>query len=470
MRLPNGRPEKSGYDTGSRGIAKSSYIQGLDSAARHLDETRISERERSPRSLPGGGDPAAKAQRRWERAARAASKAPFFPSHVKNCANNPDRVGRWTLAVWPKVTPLEHTRIAYTCGSYRCPSPECQRKAAHTDFAKIAEAVAQVPRGDGWCLLVLTIDQNETLNKRKSGNGWRDEQEAFRALSRMSRNFLARLRRWHKREGWAQFGNRWIGTVEVQGNGWPHLNLMIHSPSLARWLDEQPMHETMHKGRRVQHRPLSGELREHAIACDWGGVGDAQRARSADAVAGYVVKLAGSFDRTAGEISKLTQAPTNAKMKLRRIRAGKGFIRQRPKNASYTGIMLKREKQIGGGIFVKPMMQPDQVRCAPEEQENYLLGVREAIRAEQRQSDAEENGAHELKHTKARSDEERSFQPLKSAFGDGPPNAEEETPRRSDLARRLRHDRDPLPDLRALAQARPDVQTLAGDRGAANDT
>lgn len=336
-----------------------------------LDDTRISERAQRGAVTSAIPVPTAKASKRWVEQAAKARKDSFFPSHVRHCANNPDRQGRWTLAYWRKSSPLHHTRVAYTCGSYRCPSPECQRAAAHRDFAKIKEAVDSVQNKQGWSLLVLTIDQRETLRKRANGNGWRNEQEAFRELSRMSRNFLARLRRWHKSMGWESFGNRWVATVEVQRNGWPHLNLMIHSPGLARWLREQenPRHE------------LVGELLEHATACDWGTVGYARPAENVDALSGYVVKLAGDFGRKVGEIAKLTQAPTNARMKLRRLRAGKGFIRQLPKNPEYTGIMLRRQNRYGTP-GVEPLMEPSQVKCAPEEQEAYLLGVRTAIKAE----------------------------------------------------------------------------------------
>jgi hypothetical protein len=429
---------------------KALQLQALTRERGCLDDTRISGRNHRARTLPEGGAGASKENRRWVLAAKAAASASYIPSHVQHCSNNPDRVGRWTLAFWPKVAPVNQTRVAYTCDSYRCPSPECQRKAAHTDFARIAQAVSSVGENpEAWCLLVLTIDQLETLNRRKAGNGWRDEQEAFKCLSRMTRIFLKRLRRWHVREGWEDFANRWIATVEVQRNGWPHINLMMHSPGLAKWLDAQPKTEAMHKGRRVTKSPLSGELKEHAIACDWGAVGDASRARNRDALMGYIVKLAGSFDRTVGEIAKLTQAPTNARMKLRRIRAGVGFLPPREKNPEWTGIMLKREAKFGGAPTVKPLMEPDQVRCPKEEQENYLLGAREAIKAEQAQSDAEWAGAHEVKHTGAKERDERRFNELSRAlFGAvGPHELRAKMPPLGE-ARRYRHERQTLPGMR----------------------
>lgn len=376
-----------------RPLRKSPIVSGGLDAPAPLDDTRISERDHRERSLAktSAGDHREQPRERttatdarWKRQARAAAREPWFPGHVRACANNPQREDRWTLAVWPKMRPEEHTRIAYTCASYRCPSPECQQAAAHRDFAKLHEAVSGVKGERDWCLLVLTIDQNETLSKRASGGGWKDEQEAFKALSRMSRNFLARLKRWHERNGWQQFKNRWVATVEVQRNGWPHLNIMIHSPGLAAWLEERGTSQ------------LSGELRDHAVASDWGSVGYAERARSRDGLAGYITKLAGDHGRRVGEIAKLTQAPTNARMKLRRIRAGKGFIRAKEKDPKWTGIMLRRKRLLGSHLtYVEPLMKPDQVRCSEEEQPNYLAGASAAIRAEQWQADDESRGAKE---------------------------------------------------------------------------
>jgi len=370
----------------SGSTAKTLMVSEGSEAVSPLDNTRLSERDHRKRSLaktsPVGADA------RWRRQAKAAARETWYPGHVRACSNNPHRDARWTLAVWPKIRPEEHTRIAYTCSSYRCPSPECQKAAAHRDFAKIAEAVEAVPNREGWCYLVLTIDQRETLNPRRTTNaGWKDEQEAFRELSKMQRNFMSRLRRMFTRRGWESFENRWVSTVEIQGNGWPHLNLMIHSPDLASWLEEQA------EGKE-NPRAIRGELLEHAIACDWGEVGVAERAKKVDSLTGYLVKKAADFGRQVGEIAKLCQAPTNARMKLRRIRAGKGFLRTREKNPEWTGIMLRRKRLLGSAFtYVEPLMKPDQVRCSEEEQPNYLAGASAAIRAEQWQADAESKGA-----------------------------------------------------------------------------
>jgi hypothetical protein len=359
-----------------------------------LDDTRISEREHRPRSL-GAKDAAGG---RFERAAVSVREDAVFPNHVRHCANNPLRVGRWTLALWRWSDPLHGVRVAYTCNSIRCPSAECQRAAAHRDFAKLSEGIERAG-ADGWCYLVLTIDQNSTLGARSSGKPWRDEQEAFRELSRMSRNFLSRLRRHARANEWPEVVN-WVATVEIQRNGWPHLNLMIQSEHLAKDLDSQAAGQS-------NPRALRGWLLDDALACDWGTVGVAERAKRTEALAGYLVKKAGEHDRRVGEIAKLTQAPTNARMKLRRIRASKGFLRPLPRTGQWTGIMLRRQRyrvateldpwgrivSAKEVLLPEPMMRPDQVRCAPELQPAYLAGAGEAIRLEREQCALEERGA-----------------------------------------------------------------------------
>lgn len=301
-----------------------------------------------------------------------------------------DRV--WTLGIWARNKPLEPTLVPYTCGSFRCPSPECQRAAAHSAFAKIKEGLERAKVGgaldNGWVSIVLTIDAHGTLTKGVDANGepWRDEQHAYAELSRNSRNFLARLKRWAVERGWELTGNRWVATVEAQRNGMPHLNLLVYSPGLARWLDEHPSD--------IEGQPgaLRGELREHAVGSCWGAVGYAERARDSSALVGYLVKLAGNHDATVGEIAKLTQSPTNARMKLRRIRAGKGFLRAREKNSEYTGIMMKRVTTVSGALAVDTLMKPESIRCPVEQVDNYLLGVRTAMKLELERATAEKRG------------------------------------------------------------------------------
>lgn len=348
-----------------------------------LVSTRISERDNVAftSAEPQKPEPwwvarAASVRNRWEKEA-------YRPNHVKVCANNPHSTGRWTIAVWPKANPVQVTMIPYCCSSWRCPSVECQRAQAHRDFARIKEAV------DGhdldakkWVSMVLTIDQNETLAQRASKNGWSDIQEAYRALSKMARNFKARMKRMHKERGWDVSKWVWVESVEAQRSGWPHTNLMLYSPDYAEFLRENPTHNNY----------IMGEVLEHAVACDWGTISTAEPVRDLGAMSGYLVKVAGNLDRGVGEMAKLSQLPVVARMKLRRIRASKGFLKSPPKNGSFTGIMLKRGHTYTGAPMVDTLMQPESVRCPEHEQEAYLLGVRTALALELERYKAETAG------------------------------------------------------------------------------
>lgn len=354
----------------------------------------------APSLLPGGvgsveGDSnldarilaTTKAHERWERQAKLASVAPYFPSHVQACANNDLKALPWVLHTWKRDNPLTRTRLVYTCNSYRCPSPQCQQHAAHVDFARIKEGLESSELDPmGWVFLVLTIDQRHTYG---TGKEYLDEQDAFRSLSNNTRYFLRRLRRHQKALGWRVLDKEWVGTIEIQRNGWPHMNLILYSPELA----DQLRSEREQLGKCKQRQLVTGWLKTAVTSTNWGTISTAEGARNRDALAGYVTKIAGNFARTSGEVAKITQAPVNARMKLRRIRAGVGFLRPQGRPAGWvkgewTGVMLKRRVRFGTTVAA-PMLEPDQVKPVgdtPEKQlenyERYALGVRLAIEAE----------------------------------------------------------------------------------------
>lgn len=389
---------------------------------------------------------------RWRRAAEDAARATWIPRHVHACRNNELPGAPWFLAVWERSNPAQQTRIPYTCGSYRCPSESCQRAAAHLDFARLNEALERVddscrarivkrerescvrvevanrrglvreiagelrkPANPGFVFFVLTIDQHGTQGTKH----FADEQEAFRALSENTRYLLKQLRREQERRGWEVLKNEWVATVEVQRNGWPHINLIVRAPELAAELrkDEETLEDlgVDERGRKL----VRGRVGEFVRRSKWGPQSTAEAVRSREALAGYVTKLAGeapkaagrytgewrgTFAKTAGEVAKLTQAPTNARMKLRRIRAGKGFLPPRKKDSSYTGVMTRHVTEYGV-TCPETLVSPFRVRPSePEpkkregetkesyarrhcdwvirghrELENYLVGVRIAL-------------------------------------------------------------------------------------------
>lgn len=318
---------------------------------------------------------------RWERAAEDAARAPWIPGHVRACRANNLPAPPWFLAIWQRSTPTSQTRIPYTCGSYRCPSVECQKAAAHKDFARINEALEAADDGaqqycrlPGYVFFVLTIDQHGTQGQKHFEN----EQEAFRELSKMTRYFLKQLRREQKRRGWRVLQNEWVATVEVQKNGWPHINLIVLCPELAAELrrDDETLAECGldERGRKL----VRGRVLDFTLQAKWGRQSTAEAARSSEALAGYVTKLAGDLERTAGEVAKITQTPTNARMKLRRVRAGKGFLRTRQKNESFTGIMVRHRTEYGRRV-PETLMSPEQVKPTEPEPKKMMGETKESF-------------------------------------------------------------------------------------------
>jgi hypothetical protein len=97
------------------------------------------------------------------------------------------------------------------------------------------------------------------------------------------------------------------------------------------------------------------ELLEHATGAGWGTYSTAEAARSGEAVASYIVKLAGEAGAVAGELAKLSQLPTMAPSRFRRLRSGKGFLPPRRSNPDYTGTLVRRAWNHDGTPLVLPL-------------------------------------------------------------------------------------------------------------------
>jgi hypothetical protein len=274
----------------------------------------------------------------------------------------------------------------------------CRRFEAAVTFARIRDA-AQPLDPSGWCLLVLTLDRNGTMG----GKRWADVNEAYRELGRMTRATLARIgRQWGpdvklERSGRSReqrtvraLGNRWVAVVEAHRSGWPHLNLLVWCPELAAHLrDEQSdrlndpeVAEAVALARDAwQQRKVSagdlpaavrerarratllgGGLRDLAVACGWGAQSTAESARSAEAIAGYIVKMAGLHDASVGELAKITQAPMNAPARFRRLRSGKGFLPPRRVNPEVTGCLVRRRRSAEGDWQIEAINAPKDER------------------------------------------------------------------------------------------------------------
>ncbi len=301
--------------------------------------------------------------------------ARVVPRHVSACQHSRDHRERWFVWTWGRESPQVQTRIPYSCNSWRC--EVCRRHEAAVTFARIKQATDPLP-ADGWCFLVLTIDRDGYY----SGQPWADVNAAYRSLGKMTRAALQRIGSvWgpdSKLQGKKRvrsvrvLGKRWVAVVEAHRSGWPHLNLLVWCPELAAqlrrerdsrledpdvanavalardaWKNKEPVPPSVRALAR-KATTISGHLAELITDAGWGLESTAEAARSADAVAGYVVKLAGNHDAAAGELAKITQAPTNAPERFRRLRAGKGFLPPRESNPQITGCLMRRRRSQHG--------------------------------------------------------------------------------------------------------------------------
>lgn len=315
--------------------------------------------------------------------------APVRPRHVRACIHSPICEERWFVWWWSKDDPSTQHRVPYECGSWRCQA--CRRGEAAVTFARIKQAVATKP-GNGWVFLVLTIDREGYF----SGQPWSDVNAAYREIGKLTTKTLTRIgRRWGS-ETRVECGGRskqprtvrtlgkaWVAVVEAHRSGWPHVNLLVWCPELAaqlRWeheerLEDPEVADAVELARDAWKRGepvtpatrelarkatlVGGELRDVLLASGWGLQSTAEAARSTDAIAGYVVKLAGNHDSSIGEVAKITQAPLAAPERFRRLRAGKGFLPPRYKNETVTGVLFRRARDARGDWKIVGMNAPE---------------------------------------------------------------------------------------------------------------
>lgn len=323
-----------------------------------------------------------------------------LPRHVRACQHSADCSQRWFIWTWERSDPRKQTRIPYSCNSWRC--DVCRRHEAAVTFARIKEATAPLDPS-GWCFLVLTIDRAGYF----SGNPWADVNDAYRSLGKMTTSLLKRIgATWgadSRLEGQKRvrtvrkLGNRWVAVVEAHRSGWPHVNLLVWCPELAAelrdeqaqrledpeladavalardaWRNREPLPSAVRERAR-KASTVGGELQQLVTACGWGLQSTAEAARSAESVAGYVVKLAGQHDASVGELAKITQAPLNAPERFRRLRSGKGFLPPRRCNENVTGCLVRRRRADAGDWEICAVNAPkDPAQAEPVERARRL--------------------------------------------------------------------------------------------------
>lgn len=325
-----------------------------------------SDRRRAERSEARRADQVGKgpeAPRKSRNAVSAWRPPAVLPKHVRHCHSQGGR--SWWIYTWPRSNPGKKVRIPYACGSWRCDG--CRRHEAAVAFARIKEAFDPLDPS-GFVFLVLTIDRNGFFGGRK----WRSADEAFRELGDIAQSLLYRLRSWIARParrgglGGVSFKNQWVGVVEAHRSGWPHYNLVIYAPDLARHLrttapTRPEGHADSCRCRDCRESILvSGDLRKLVLAAGFGAQSTAEPIHGTkEAVAGYIVKLAGHAEEGAhafaGEVAKITQVPMNAPERFRRLRSGKGFLPPRRINPEVTGTLVRRQVESNGTVTVMPL-------------------------------------------------------------------------------------------------------------------
>lgn len=238
------------------------------------------------------------------------------PAYVKACA-----AGAWHIKVWdgPGTTPRT---VPWRCNAWRH-AGECARRSAHLLYARIAEALGEIPDADlVYC--VFTFAQSDDRL-------FRDAEHAYKEIGACLTRLVRDLRR-----AWPGEAVEYVATVEAHRSGWPHVNVVFHSPALADyvrgWIDDQRPDAWL---AHLQHRAGFGEV------AWWDGV-DPEKGD----IAGYVTKLAGLFlegaNAVTSEIVKLSQLPMDAPARMRRVRASRGFLPARRKKETFAAVLVSQ--------------------------------------------------------------------------------------------------------------------------------
>lgn len=297
----------------------------------------------------------------------------MVPRHVQACQHSGNPFSQWFVWTWKRDAPDVQARVPYSCGSWR--GPVCQRHEAAVTFARIKQATERPElSADGWVFCVLTLDRNDYYGDHGERQ-FADVNDAYRQIARMSYKLLQRIRRrWGVTATAGRDANAWVAVVEAHRSGWPHLNLMIHSPALAAELEAERIARVDAGASTRESTLLGGALLEHATAVGWGRQSTAESAHSTDALAGYLVKLAGRHDASTGELAKITQAPLNAPERFRRLRSGKAFLPPRHSDPTVTGCLVRRRRAAAGDWEIE--------RVNPPKDPEQMPAIDTAIRAE----------------------------------------------------------------------------------------
>lgn len=267
------------------------------------------------------------------------------------------------LALWPAAGG-EMRLVPARCYSWRHEGP-CRAFRAASDAERIAGALEGAEPREV-VFLVLTLDPSAwtadgwtgpALERRADALADADARgAAYQLLSDRWTVLARRLRR-------AGHVLRYVSTVESHRSGWPHLNVLLHCPTLAEEIAAAagPPVEGGEARRARGRRAASFVLGEALVSAGFGHVGFAEVAADLRAIADYMGATAGKVadsarkldpaaalvddvhrQRLAREAAKWAQTPVLTPPHFRRLRSSRGFLPARPKG-DHTGALVRGE-------------------------------------------------------------------------------------------------------------------------------
>lgn len=212
--------------------------------------------------------------------------------------------GGWHLHLCRKDDPSTQRRVVFKCRSWRHDG-ECRLWRGAQDFVRVRTATRS--RAD-WTYLVLTYAQRD----------WPSQSALYRAGIHHWSSLRKRLIRRYGKMAYIQ-------TWEQHKSGYPHVNVLIGNQSLyaASALDWRAL-------RRDDLIPM-------AVDCGFGPRLWVEPMRSADAMAGYLTKLARELTGAGGK----DQTPMSAPSHFRRLRASQGLLPPPLKDDEITGRLVQ---------------------------------------------------------------------------------------------------------------------------------
>lgn len=317
-------------------------------------------------------------------AERPTSNSHMLAKYVRACALNPDPDKPvFRFYSWKPGQPWEGiVRGPFFCKSWRC-QWGCADHEAHVMFARIAEAFEPFPAHE-LVFVVLTLDsQFHALD-------FSELDQVYKELRARLEWFRKRLRRQLEKQGLGDFGKRWIAVIEQHETGVPHVNLVMHCPAWASWLETRRLERKRNGQRDRTARLIANTLDRRddmdrvwlkmLNECGFGFASTAEQVRSKGEVLGYCAGVARHADATAarmahlyvgedsaakkpsrrrrrrrskdplrmlGELAKKRQLPLRAPKGFRRLRSGVGFLPPRHKGDKTGCIVHHVETQDG---------------------------------------------------------------------------------------------------------------------------